>query len=205
MTGCKLTRAGNLAPPTGIDYTCLMSVVENGVVKLTYAEYCQLPDDGNRHEIIDGVHYMSPAPSTRHQSASRHIQFSLYQQIEEPGLGSVFDAPTDLELSPTDVVQPDIIVVLNEHRNIILPSRLRGKPDLVVEILSPSTSERDQGIKRSLYAQHGVPEYWVVDADEQVVLRYTLGGDTYGEPLQCTTTISFAGATVDLQRVWERL
>ena len=182
-----------------------MSVVENGVVKLTYQDYCQLPDDGNRHEIIDGVHYMSPAPSTRHQSASRHIQFSLYRQIEEEGRGSVFNAPTDLELSPTDVVQPDIIVVLKENRSIILPSRLRGVPDLVVEILSPSTSDRDQGVKRSLYEQHGLGEYWVVDAEEQVVLQYKLTGGSYGEAQRCAGSISFAGATVDLDRVWGRL
>ncbi|MFP4378517.1 MAG: Uma2 family endonuclease [Spirochaetales bacterium] len=182
-----------------------MSVVENGVVKLTYQDYCQLPDDGNRHEIIDGVHFMSPAPSTRHQSASRHIQFSLYRQIEENGRGSVFNAPSDLELSPTDVIQPDIIVVLSENRSIILPSRIRGVPDLVVEILSPSTSERDQGVKRSLYEQHGVPEYWVVDADEEVILQHRLRGDIYGEPVRCTEVISFAEATVDLKRVWSRL
>ena len=69
--------------------------------KLTYEDYVHFPDDGNRHEIIDGEHYMSPSPTTAHQDASRHIQFQLYRDIEERGLGRVYNAPMDLQLSPT--------------------------------------------------------------------------------------------------------
>lgn len=182
-----------------------MSIVVDGKSKLTYEEYRHFPDDGMRHEIIDGAHYMSPAPGTDHQSVSRHLQFALYREIEENGLGFVFDAPTDLQLALTDVVQPDLIVVLREHREIILPSRIRGVPDLVVEILSPSTSERDMTLKRGLYEHHGVPEYWIVNIDERSIQRFRLQGAQYGEPEICTERIDFADAEVDLSRIWQRL
>jgi Uma2 family endonuclease len=174
-------------------------------IKLTYQDYRHFPDDGRRHEIIDGEHYVSPSPSTNHQNASRHIQFALYEQIERSGRGHVFNAPMDLELAPVDVVQPDLIVVLDEQRHIVLPSRIRGVPDLLVEILSPSTSERDQTLKRKLYESHGVPEYWIVDVDEQVVHRFILDKGRYGEAEDFHDTITFAGATVDLTDVWRRV
>jgi Uma2 family endonuclease len=182
-----------------------MSVFVDGKTKLTYEEYRLFPDDGRRHEIIDGAHYVSPSPNTNHQSASRHIQFALYEQLEKPGLGYVFDAPMDLELAPTDVVQPDLIVVLAENREIILPSRLRGVPDLVVEILSPSTGEIDRTLKRSLYETHRVPEFWLVDVEERSVLSYRLGTAGYDEPQPHRDEISFSEAKVDLKAVWARL
>lgn len=181
-----------------------MSVYVGGKTKLTYEEYRHLPDDGRRHEIIDGEHYVSPSPSTDHQNASRHIQFFLYDQIERSGRGQVFNAPMDLELSPTDIVQPDLIVVLEENRDIVLRSRLRGVPDLLVEILSPSTSDRDQTLKLALYESRGVPEYWVVDVDDRSVRRYRLEGARYGAPETCRDSIEFAGAAVDLAEVWRR-
>ena len=182
-----------------------MSVYVDGKTKLTYEEYRHLPDDGRRHEIIDGEHYVSPSPNTNHQSVSRHIQFALYEKIELPGRGQVFDAPMDLELAPTDVVQPDLIVVLAENDQIILPSRLRGVPDLVVEILSPSTRDIDRTLKRSLYEARSIPEYWLVDVDERTVTRYRRIEDHYGEPETCHDTIDFAGVEVDLAAVWRRL
>lgn len=182
-----------------------MSVIVDGRTKLTYEEYRHFPDDGRRHEIIDGEHYVSPSPSSSHQNASRHIQFALYEQIEKSGVAQVFDAPMDLELSPVDVVQPDLIVVLNERREIILPSRIRGVPDLIVEILSPSTSDRDRTLKLSLYELRGVPEYWVVDTEDRSVLKYTRGESGYDEPEVCRECISFLEATVDLTEVWRRL
>ena len=183
-----------------------MSLHVDGKAKLTYEEYRHFPDDGRRHEIIDGEHYVSPVPGTRHQSVSRHIQFALYREIEETGRGYVFNAPTDLQLAETDVVQPDLIVVLAHHLEIILPSRIRGVPDLVVEILSPSTAQRDRSLKHGLYEHHGVPEYWLVDADEQVVTRFSLeGGATYSAGAAHAESVSFAGATIDLEEVWHRL
>ncbi|MFP4331432.1 MAG: Uma2 family endonuclease [Spirochaetaceae bacterium] len=186
-------------------YAIAMSVIVDGRTKLTYEEYRHFPDDGRRHEIIDGAHYVSPSPSSSHQNASRHIQFALYEQIEKSGVAQVFNAPMDLELSPVDVVQPDLIVVLNARREIVLPSRIRGVPDLIVEILSPSTFDRDRTLKLSLYELRGVPEYWVVDTEDRSVLNYTRGESGYGEPEVCRESISFLEATVDLSEVWRRL
>ena len=112
--------------------------------KLGYAQYLTFPDDGNRHEIINGEHYMNAAPSTYHQTVSRRIQFQLYTQIELRGLGAVYDAPVDVQLSDNDIVQPDLVVVLNANRSIIIPAKIVGVPDMIVEIISPSSSENDR-------------------------------------------------------------
>jgi Uma2 family endonuclease len=97
------------------------------------------------------------------------------------------------------------VVKLTEHRSIILRSRIRGVPDLVVEIVSPSTGERDRSLKRSLYEKSGVPEYWVVDAEERLVERYVLGGAAYAEAEIHREEISFADARIDLTDIWSRL
>jgi Uma2 family endonuclease len=96
--------------------------------KLGYREYVCFPADGRRHEVIDGEHVVNPAPNTYHQTLSRRIQFQLYTQIELRGLGAVFDAPTDLQLSDVDIVQPDLIVILNRKRTIITPTKIKGVP-----------------------------------------------------------------------------
>lgn len=182
------------------------SVVPKSPVKLTYDEYVLIPNDGHRHEIIDGRHYMNPAPSPRHQHVSRHLQFQLMQQIELKNLGQVINAPIDVQFSDCDVVQPDLVVVLKQNA-IITATRVRGVPDLVVEILSPSNRSYDMNIKRQLYEQAGVPEFWLVDPDENVVqqLKRTADG-RFGDPEVCTQSITFTAAdclaTVDLTRVW---
>jgi Uma2 family endonuclease len=147
--------------------------------KLGYPEYVCFPDDGRRHEVIDGEHIVNPAPYTYHQTLSRRIQFQLYTQIELRGLGVVFDAPTDLQLSGVDIVQPDLIVVLNHKRTIITPTKIKGVPDLVVEILSPSSVHNDQVLKKELYRKSAIPEYWVVVPDDHVIEQYVLRGEVY--------------------------
>ncbi len=191
-----------------------MSAEARQRIKLTYDDYVHFPDDGNRHEIIDGEHYMSPSPSTGHQDASRHIQFQLYVAIEKEGLGRVYNAPTDLQLSDTDVVQPDLMVILAEHRHYVSPSRILGPPDLVVEILSPATADRDVTLKRKLYEQRGVPEYWVVDLDAHAVMRDRADASgRYRRPERATGEIVYAvppresrtrpvEARVDLRLIW---
>jgi Uma2 family endonuclease len=190
-----------------------MSVIVDGKVKLTYQEYRHFPDDGNRHELIDGEHYMAPAPGTHHQSVSRHIQFQLYRQLEEQGLAQVYDAPTDVELSRIDVVQPDLAVVSREREHIVSPSRIIGAPDLVVEIVSPSTGPRDRELKRLLYERRGVPVYWLVDPDAQTVTVYETSGSAPGHaasPYRRMGTfhdrvelrLGALRATVDLRKVW---
>ncbi|RLS82734.1 MAG: Uma2 family endonuclease, partial [Planctomycetota bacterium] len=108
--------------------------------KLGYREYCSFPDDGWRHEIIDGDHVMTPAPSTSHQTVSKRLQHQLYMQVELAGLGLVFNPPVDVQLTEHDIVQPDLVVVLKDRTRMITPTKINGVPDLVVEILSPSTA-----------------------------------------------------------------
>lgn len=121
-------------------------------------------------------------------------------------LGQVIDSPIDLQLSDVDVVQPDLVVVLAENR-IITQTRIRGVPDLVIEILSPSNRKHNTELKKQLYEQFAVPEYWIVDPDECVVVRYRLD-DTgkFGQLTEFKDAITFdglpGGAVVDLTRVW---
>jgi Uma2 family endonuclease len=175
-------------------------------VKLTYKEYVLFPADGNRHEVIDGRHYMNAAPNPRHQSISRHIQFQLFEQIELQGYGEVIDAPIDLQLSEFDVVQPDLVVVLKENP-IITSTKIKGIPDLVIEILSPSNRTHDLDLKMRLYEQFRVPEFWIVDSEEENVLKFCLTDEGRFAPAEIyTSTISwqpsFGKAHVDLKRVW---
>ena len=180
--------------------------IRKSPTKLTYNEYVLFPNDGQRHEIIDGRHYMNAAPVPRHQAISRHMQFQLYEQIESTKLGQVINAPIDLQLSDVDVVQPDLVVVLAGNR-IITQTRVRGVPDLVIEILSPSNRKHDTELKKQLYEQFAVPEYWIVDPDECVVIRYRLDESArFGQATEFKDAIIFdgipGGANVDLTRVW---
>ncbi len=180
--------------------------IRKSPTKLTYDEYVLFPDDGKRHEIIDGRHYMNAAPNPRHQAVSRHIQFQLYEQIELTKLGEVINSPIDLQLSLWDVVQPDIVVVLASNR-IITTTKIHGVPDLVIEILSPANRKHDLELKKQLYEQFSVPEYWIVDPENQTIKRYRLGENgTFSDPEVFTDSITFysipGGAIVDLKRVW---
>lgn len=145
----------------------------------TYSEYAGLPEDGNRYEIVDGVLYMAPAPTTDHQSANNLFAYYLTAHIQMPKLGRVFPAPTDVELPSGDVVQPDVSVVLNGSNATIIPSRIVGAPDLVVEIASPSTSGYDRREKQDAYARAGVKEYWVADPAAQTVELLMLENGKY--------------------------
>ena len=137
-------------------------------IKFTYRDYRNAPED-ERYELLDGDLVMTPAPGTAHQRVSRNLTMLLGRSVELSGAGEVFVAPYDVVLSDTDVVQPDLLFVCTGRAQIITAENIRGAPDLVVEILSPSTAERDQTFKRSLYARHGVREYWLVDTDARTV------------------------------------
>lgn len=194
-----------------------MSVTVDGKIKLTYEEFRHFPEDGNRHELIDGEHVMAPAPGTNHQTVSRWIQFQLFRQIEETGLALVFNAPTDVELSAVDIVEPDLVIVAKERERIVSPSRIIGAPDAVVEIVSPTTGRRDRELKRRLYEQRGVPVYWLVDPEAHTVTVHAREGAAEGfavpgEPGEYREVgvyhervileVSGLRAEVDLTRVW---
>jgi Uma2 family endonuclease len=135
----------------------------------TYNDYAALPDDGKRYEIVNGVLYMAPSPSGAHQDAALEIASYLRTYIKLTGLGLVRIDPFDVVLSPKDVVQPDILVVLNANLGKVKDLLMIGAPDLVVEVASPGTATRDRNKKYHLYAQAGVPEYWIADPDAHTV------------------------------------
>jgi len=173
-------------------------------VKLDYSHYVCLPDDGKRHEIIEGDHYVNPAPSTYHQTVSRRIQFELYAKIELTGLGEVYDAPVDLQVGDHNIIQPDIVVVLNERKTIITPTKIKGIPHLVIEILSPSSIENDRNLKRDVYERTGIGEYWIVDPFEHKLEQLVLMDGKY-QTTDCANLVTptfIDDVSVDLQKVW---
>lgn len=135
----------------------------------TYQSYTHIPDDGKRYEIVNGVLYMSPSPNVAHQRIVIRFTRYLAAYIEDTGLGIVLAAPSDVELSPKNVLQPDVFVVLNAGLKKVKVSHTVGAPDLVVEIASPSTAIHDRNRKYHLYAQAGVSEYWIADPDSRTV------------------------------------
>ena len=135
----------------------------------TYTDYMALPDDGSRYEIVNGVLYMTPSPSGAHQDAVGEIFAYLRDFVKRTGLGKVRVAPFDVELAHNVVVQPDILVVLNDHRDRIEENRIVGAPDLVVEVSSPGTATYDRNTKYHAYARAGVVEYWIADPIAQTV------------------------------------
>ncbi|NPV78710.1 MAG: Uma2 family endonuclease [Firmicutes bacterium] len=134
-------------------------------LRLTYADYCRMPS-GERYELVEGdLRKMTPAPSVFHQKVSGRIEKALRHWVENRDLGEVYDAPIDVVLSEHNVVQPDILYVSLERLGIIKEAYIQGAPDLVVEILSPSTAELDRVTKRRIYGRYGVREFWIVDPD----------------------------------------
>jgi Uma2 family endonuclease len=149
-----------------------MAVRDTARRKLTYEDYAQIPDDGKRHEIIDGVHYVSPSPNRTHQGLLGNLHFKLMSFINEHReyrLGEVYLAPFDVVLSPHDVVQPDLLFVSTARLGIITEANVQGAPDLAIEILSDSTRRRDETLKRDRYEQHGVQEYWIFDGSRKSI------------------------------------
>ena len=143
--------------------------IQDRVRKLTYDDYVLIPDDGNRHEIIDGEHYVSPAPYLRHQRLVGRL-FRWLDGFVVPGsLGEVFFAPLDVLLSWNDVVQPDLLYVSRERAEISTEKNIQGAPDLVIEVLSERTRKLDEEIKLWSYEQYGVGEYWIVNGSRKAV------------------------------------
>ena len=140
--------------------------------RLTYEDYCLLPDDGKRHEIIDGEEHMSPSPTTSHQRVVLNLLYALRQYTEKNSIGEVFVAPHDVILSQNDIVQPDVFFVASEHSDIVKERGIEGAPDLIAEVVSEGNRRHEEVRKRKLYARHRVPEYWVVDPPLHTVKVY---------------------------------
>ncbi len=181
-----------------------MAVVVAGKRKLTYTEYALIPEDRNRHEIIDGDHYVSPAPTIYHQELAARLYELLRTTFGSTGRGRVLFAPVDVELTETDIVQPDLLVVMAEHDSIVTRTRIIGAPDLLVEILSPSNPRHDTVLKLELYRRAGVGEYWIVDPEERQVTVYARSEQGLAElpAVHGEVTSPLVGGTVAIQQIW---
>ena len=135
--------------------------------KLTYEDFLLFPEDGRRHELIDGEHFVTPAPSRRHQVVSWRLSRWIGNFLEENPVGEALAAPFDVVLTPEDVFQPDLMFVSNDRSSVWTDRNVQGAPDLVVEILSEGTRDRDETRKLRIYGQSGVREYWILDPETE--------------------------------------
>jgi Uma2 family endonuclease len=179
-------------------------------LKLTYDDFVLFPDDGKRHELIDGEHYVTPSPNIRHQQISINLTLLIGTWLETHPRGRLFYAPLDVVFSNFDVVEPDLLYVSNERSNVLTAPNVQGAPDLVIEIGSRATRKRDETIKRRLYERSGgVSEYWIVDPDIDVVRVYRRGGDSFARPIELSreaddvlTTDLMPGLELPLARIF---
>lgn len=137
----------------------------------TYEDYALLPE-GAPYQLIGGKLVMTPSPTTYHQAISMRLGGWIFAFITAKNLGMVFSAPIDVYFEEKETYQPDIVFVAKDRFQIIEPARINGAPDLVIEILSPSTAYYDLKKKARTYAAHGVKEYWIVDPEDKSVEVY---------------------------------
>ena len=146
--------------------------------RLTYDDLCRMPDDGLRHEIIDGVHYVTPSPNVRHQELARRLVFEIeFYLRQHPGVGKVFFAPLDVIFTKWDVVEPDVLLIAADQTEILTADNVQGPPALAIEIVSRTTRKRDEQIKRRLFERGGVREYWIVDPKRETVTVFRREAD----------------------------
>jgi len=174
--------------------------------KYTYEDYLKTPDDV-RYELIEGDLLMTPSPVTKHQRILRELGFELLSFVRVKDLGEIFLAPFDVHLDNENVVEPDILFISKQRLHIIGEKNVQGPPDLVVEILSESTANRDLVQKKRLYAKFGVKEYWIVIPGEEIVEIYTLKDALYvlGKSLGKEDAIEsplLKGLKIDLKKIF---
>ncbi len=176
-------------------------------IRLNYGDYCALPNDGKRYEILDGGLHVSPSPRTIHQEVVGRLYEILVVHAREHELGRVFFAPFDVLLSHTDIVQPDVIFVARANASVITEANIRGIPELVVEVLSPSNPTYDTRDKRHVYARCGVPFYWMVDPQNKTLTELQLVEDDYAKVVQCKAGDVFSPRlfeelTIEVDLLW---
>jgi Uma2 family endonuclease len=180
-------------------------------VKLTYDDFLLFPDDGQRHELIDGEHYVTLSPVSKHQQIVWNLNGLLYDYLHEHPVGKAFGAPLDVVFSHFDVVEPDLVFISAERASKVLTEKnVQGAPNLVVEIGSPSTRKRDETIKRRLYERFGEAEYWVIDPEIDAIKVYRRDGDRYQRVAELTveagdtlTSPLLPGLSLQLSKIFE--
>jgi Uma2 family endonuclease len=177
-------------------------------IKLTVRDYMSMPeDDDRRFELIDGELILAPSPVPQHQRIAFRLARFLADFVESRNLGEVMIPPMDVVLSEHDVFQPDILFISKNRLHIIGDRNIEGPPDLVIEILSPSTEGRDRGVKLQQYLRYGVREYWIIDPQEKNV-EVLRAGDTefetvrvYSEGTTVTSPV-LEGIQVEIDRLF---
>ncbi len=174
----------------------------------TYEDWQKLPEDSGAYELIEGELVMSPSPQVMHQKVVKSIFRKLDEYVERENLGIVLFAPLDVVLSDLNICQPDIIFISRENKEIITEKNIQGAPDLIIEILSPSTTYRDLFDKKELYAKFGVNEYWIADPKRRWIETYSLQDNTYkqiqrSEKSGKITSAVVKGFEIKLEAVFE--
>jgi Uma2 family endonuclease len=195
--------------PGNDDMRSAETSVDRGV-KLTYDDFLLFPDDGKRHELIDGEHYVTPSPNTRHQRISGRLHLIIGSWLDANPIGQLFYAPFDVVFSNVDVVEPDLLYMSQERAAEILTTQhVSGVPELVIEIGSPGTRQRDETLKRRLYERVGVDEYWVLDPDLDSIRIYRRSTTGFGRPVEFSAeaadvleTPLLSGLAIPLARVF---
>jgi Uma2 family endonuclease len=173
----------------------------------TYDDYRHLPEDGLRHEVLDGRHCVSPAPDIGHQLLCTGLTMALGQAAAARGHAVVLTAPVDVRLGLRTVLQPDVMVLRGSASDIADSKFLARAPELVVEVLSKRTAKRDRGAKFELYRGSGVLEYWLVDTKLRVVDAWDFTQDAPA-PVRATERVrstAFPGLVIDLRPFWRQL
>lgn len=173
----------------------------------TYQDYLGLPNDGHVYQIIEGELYMVPAPTTYHQDILRDLGFIIWDYVRKIKWGKIYYAPTDVVFSSTEIVQPDIIGIAKGRLSIVKENGVFGAPDLIIEIISPSTMAIDVKLKKLLYQRCGVREYLLVYPEEKKIEAYLLiegryhlrGSYLRSDVLELT---SIPGLKLDLEEVF---
>ncbi len=176
-------------------------------VILTYADYVAIPADGRRYELHDGEVSVTPAPSPKHQQVIGNVYLALRTHADAHRLGQVLLSPIDCILSDVTIVQPDIAYLDAQRLSAISARGIDGAPTLVVEVLSPSTTQIDRTLKLQLYARHAVPYYWIVDPDARTIEAYEGSEGAYRlaarlEGSQPVALPPFPALTLDSALLW---
>lgn len=177
-------------------------------IKYTVEDYLNVAEsETERYELLEGELVMVPAPSWFHQIISKRLFRALDDFVNRHVLGEVQFAPLDVELSEHVVAQPDLIFLSHARLDLVQEGRVRGAPDLVIEIFSPSTEQRDRTTKRTLYARHGVQEYWLVDPEAETIEVLALGDDGFNETRlyersEALQSPTFPGLEIDLDEIF---
>jgi len=171
--------------------------------------YRQMPEGPPYYQLIEGNLIMSPSANFYHQKIAGRLYHFIETYLEDHPVGEVVIAPSDVFLDDINVFQPDLYYVRNENRHVLVDEGVKGAPDLVVEIMSPSTSSRDRNEKRRIYARAGVEEMWIIDPDARHLEVHPLAKGLNASPTvirepEPFSPALFPGLTIETTRLFKR-